>query len=261
MLPSLVAYLLVADRGQLLPICRCLCHSSAGSRGLLLCAGTLELEPVASTRTRPYPRFCADDRRVRGLEEGRTADGAASREYDDWHASASRRATRETDGTSQYAEGTLPRHPIHDLPFGEQSGFEQRDRPSGFGFNVGEMKGATRQRGPTMLSRCCHISYGISLRRVQPLAPDAVLTLKKEPIVYCTGSMLGRACPSAWNCCGGQSVAWKRCAGELQERCTLHQHRPAIRRRPRSKRTTCGVLNDNLPQRLEVSPQRSPPRV
>eukprot|EP00964_Phaeocystis_antarctica_P111601 scaffold75946_cov67-Phaeocystis_antarctica.AAC.2 len=72
--------------------------------------------------------------------------------------------------------------------------------------------------------------------------------------------MLGRACPSAWNCCGDQSVAWKRGAGEVQERCTLHQHRPAIRCRPRSKRTTCGVLNDNLPQRLEVSPQRSPPR-
>ena len=88
LLPSLVAYLLVADRGQHLPICRCLCHSSAGSRGLLLCAGTLELEPVASTRARPYPRFCADDRRVRGLEEGRTADGAASREYDGRRARA-----------------------------------------------------------------------------------------------------------------------------------------------------------------------------
>ena len=242
-------------------------------RGLLLCDAMLvELETytAASTRVRPYftvhisqvvRRPAAAGPRGREGRTDRTADGAASREYDDWHASASRRATRETDGTSQYAEGTLPRHPIHDLPCGEQSGFEQRDRPSGFGFNVGEMKGATRQRGPTMLSRCCHISYGISLWRVQPPAPDAVLTLKKEPIVYCTGSMLGRACPSAWNCCGDQSVAWKRGAGELQERCTLHQHRPAIRCRPRSKRTTCGVLNDNLPQRLEVSPQRSPPRV
>jgi len=50
-------------------------------RGLLLCDGTLELETVASTRTRPNARSC-DGRRLRGLEEGRTADGAVSREYD-----------------------------------------------------------------------------------------------------------------------------------------------------------------------------------
>ena len=54
-------------------------HSPMG-RGLLLCGGTLELETVAPTRTRPY-RSC-DGRRLRGLGEGRTADGAASREYD-----------------------------------------------------------------------------------------------------------------------------------------------------------------------------------
>ena len=130
----------------------------------------LETYTAASTRVRPYftvhisqvvRRPAAAGPRGREGRTDRTADGAASREYDDWHASASRRATRETDGTSQYAEGTLPRHPIHDLPFGEQSGFEQRDRPSGFGFkgcvlgerytgSAGKIKGATRQRGPKM---------------------------------------------------------------------------------------------------------------
>ena len=56
-------------------------------RGLLLCDGTLELETVAPTRTRPYARSC-DGRRPRDLGEGRTADGAASREYDGRRARA-----------------------------------------------------------------------------------------------------------------------------------------------------------------------------
>ena len=51
-------------------------------RWLLLCDGTLELETVASTRTRCVAR------RVRGQEEERTAGGAASREYDGRRARA-----------------------------------------------------------------------------------------------------------------------------------------------------------------------------
>ena len=92
LLPSLVAYLLVADdRGQLLPICRRhggLRHSFLG-RALPLCDGTLELETatVTSNHARPCARSCVV-RRLRGLEEGRTADGAASREYDGRRARA-----------------------------------------------------------------------------------------------------------------------------------------------------------------------------
>eukprot|EP00964_Phaeocystis_antarctica_P114465 scaffold78421_cov63-Phaeocystis_antarctica.AAC.3 len=92
LLPSLVAYLLVADdRGQLLPSCRRhggLRHSFLG-RALPLCDGTLELETatVTSNHARPCARSCVV-RRLRGLEEGRTADGAASREYDGRRARA-----------------------------------------------------------------------------------------------------------------------------------------------------------------------------
>ena len=50
---------------------------------------------------------------------------------------------------------------LYTFTCGEQSGFEQRDRPSGFGFkgcvlgerytgSAGKIKGATRQRGPKM---------------------------------------------------------------------------------------------------------------
>ena len=99
MLPSLVTYLLVANRGQLLPICRH--HEGSSSlfcvgRALLLCDGTLEFlcdgtleleTEVASTRARPYARSCVE-RRLRGLEGVRTADGAASREYDGRRARA-----------------------------------------------------------------------------------------------------------------------------------------------------------------------------
>ena len=53
-------------------------------RGLLLCNGTLvelEAHTAASIRARPYAISC-DGRRLRGLEGGRTAGVAASREYD-----------------------------------------------------------------------------------------------------------------------------------------------------------------------------------
>ena len=92
LLPSLVAYLLVADdRGQLLPICRRhggLRHSFLG-RALPLCDGTLELETatVTSNHARPCARSCVV-RRLRGLEEGRTAAGAARRECDGRRARA-----------------------------------------------------------------------------------------------------------------------------------------------------------------------------
>ena len=43
--------------------------------------GTLVFEAIASTRARKHARSCVD-RRLRGFEEGRTAGGAASREYD-----------------------------------------------------------------------------------------------------------------------------------------------------------------------------------
>ena len=54
---------------------------------MLLCDGALELETVASTRARPNARSCVG-RRLRDLEEGRTAGGAASREYDGRRARA-----------------------------------------------------------------------------------------------------------------------------------------------------------------------------
>ncbi len=43
--------------------------------------GTLVFEAIASTRARKHARSCVD-RRLRGFEEGRTAGGAASCEYD-----------------------------------------------------------------------------------------------------------------------------------------------------------------------------------
>ena len=58
-------------------------NHSSGRKGVLLCDGTLELvaHTATSIRARPYARSCVG-RRVRGREEGRTAGGAASREYD-----------------------------------------------------------------------------------------------------------------------------------------------------------------------------------
>ena len=59
-------------------------NHSSGRKGVLLCDGTLELvahTTAASIRARPYARSCVV-RRVRGRGEGRTAGGAASREYD-----------------------------------------------------------------------------------------------------------------------------------------------------------------------------------
>ena len=58
-------------------------NHSSDRKGVLLCDGTLELgaHTATSIRARPYARSCVG-RRVRGREEGRTAGGAASREYD-----------------------------------------------------------------------------------------------------------------------------------------------------------------------------------
>ena len=58
-------------------------NHSSGRKGVLLCDGTLELgaHTATSIRARPYARSWVG-RRVRGREEGRTAGGAASREYD-----------------------------------------------------------------------------------------------------------------------------------------------------------------------------------
>ena len=80
-------------------------HISSAQRGLLLCIGTLEFEThtAASTRTRPHAQSCVD-RRLRGIEEGRTADGAASFEYDGSSSNKRRRyATAELTSCPPFA--------------------------------------------------------------------------------------------------------------------------------------------------------------